>query len=261
MLSYLKKQINNAKLHLEPYPYFVINNLLPEKKLKNLNKILPSFKDLDGREVLYQSSSRTKKTILPSSIIYKKLKKKKIFNEIDLLLKKIQFYVIKKFKKEIKKNISSNFINSKIIYHSSYSTMKKGYLKSPHLDRRDHLVHGIFYPFSDHSKGGDIQICKLKKKKKLYDVFPDKKDLSISKKYKVKNNFCIFILNVPWSYHSVSKYNSSKDRKYFYLAYDFDVLSKGSIKKNRKKGFNANDFWVKKVKVNSKKRKKTFLSE
>ena len=44
--------------------------------------------------------------------------------------------------------------------------MRKGYLKSAHLDRRDHLLHILFYPSSDSSKGGDIQIMKLKKIKK-----------------------------------------------------------------------------------------------
>ena len=44
--------------------------------------------------------------------------------------------------------------------------MRKGYLKSAHLDRRDHLLHILFYPSSDSSKGGDIQIMKLKKNPK-----------------------------------------------------------------------------------------------
>ena len=43
--------------------------------------------------------------------------------------------------------------------------MRKGYLKSSHIDRRDHLIHGILYPCSDHHNGGDILINELKKKK------------------------------------------------------------------------------------------------
>ena len=43
--------------------------------------------------------------------------------------------------------------------------MRKGYVKSAHIDRRDHLLHILFYPSSDSSKGGNIQIMKLKNKK------------------------------------------------------------------------------------------------
>ena len=41
-------------------------------------------------------------------------------------------------------------------------------------------------------------------------IFFQTKNLKTKKKYKVKNNFCIFILNVPWAYHSVSKYMSKR---------------------------------------------------
>ena len=76
------------------------------------------------------------------------------------------------------------------------------------------------------------------------------------KSYKIKNNFCLFTLNVPWSYHSVSKYNGKKDRKFFYSVYDFPSNRTGKILKNRKQGNNQNEFWNSKVSVMSSKRKK-----
>jgi len=169
--------------------------------------------------------------------------------------------LIKKFEREITNYTKVGLKDIKLSYHFSYSVMKKGYLKSPHIDRRDHLIHGIFYPYSDHLNGGEILINEIKKKKKIYDIFPKKKDLKINKFFKVKNNFCIFILNVPWSYHSVREYKSEKSRKYFYIAYDFKILEKGSITKNRKKGFNSNLFWNDRVILKSKTRKNIFLSE
>ena len=54
---------------------------------------------------------------------------------------------------------------------------------------------------------------------------------------------------------------SKKDRKYFYIAYDFKIPKKGSITKNRKKGYNANLFWKNEAALLSKSRKKVFLSE
>ena len=67
-----------------------------------------------------------------------------------------------------------------------------------------------------------------------FDIFPSKKDLKLFKSYKVKNNFCLFTLNVPWSYHAVSKYNGKNDRKFFYSVYDFPTTSTGKKLKNRK---------------------------
>ena len=66
--------------------------------------------------------------------------------------------------------------------------MRKGYLKSSHIDRRDHLIHGILYPCSDHHNGGDILINELKKKN-YFDVFPKKKDLKINKNLKLETIF------------------------------------------------------------------------
>ena len=141
--------------------------------------------------------------------------------------------------------------------------MRRGYIKSAHIDRRDHLLHILFYPSSDSTKGGNINIMKLKDKKKSnhFDIFPARKDLKMFKSYKVKNNFCLFTLNVPWSYHSVSKYVGKKDRKFFYSVYDFPSNSTGKKLKNKKKGNNQNEFWNSKVSVMSSNRKKKFFSE
>ena len=177
------------------------------------------------------------------------------------MFKKLKPEIVKKFNSQIKLHVKKKYQKSKLNYHSSFSLMRKGYIKSSHLDRRDHLLHILYYPYSDSKNGGDLHIDKLKKHKKVYDVFPDKKNLITHKKYKVKNNSCLFTLNVPWAYHSVSKYKGNKDRKYFYVVYDFPIEKIGSKLKNRKKGFNLNDFWNSEVSTKSNKRKKIFLSE
>tara|TARA_Y100001970_G_scaffold122412_1_gene151724 strand:- start:312 stop:1097 length:786 start_codon:yes stop_codon:yes gene_type:complete len=261
MLKHALSVVKKAKLKTDPFPYIFVKNLLPKKELLRLNKILPSFNEVGGNDVLYQSSSKTKKTLLPSSIIYKKLSKEKTFKDVDKLFKKLKPAIIKKFKPHIKAHVKKKFHNSKLNYHSSFSLMKKGYVKSSHLDRRDHLLHILFYPYSDGNSGGNLQLDKLRDHKKTYDIFPGKEDLKIHEKLKVKNNHCLFTLNVPWAYHSVSKYNGKKDRKYFYVVYDFPIKKSGSLLKNRKKGYNDNIFWNSQVKIKSGKRKKVFLSE
>lgn len=263
MLDYVKKKIKQSKLYSEPFPFFVVYDLIPKKELDKINKILPSFNKIKEKDIYFQSSSQTKKTLLPSSNRYKTLNKNKNFKKINTIFKSLKPVIISKFKKSIKDHVAKKFHNTKLSYHSTYSVMRRGYVKSAHIDRRDHLLHILFYPSSDSSKGGNIQIMKLKDKKKnnSFDIFPAKKDLKMFKSYKVKNNFCLFTLNVPWSYHSVSKYNGKKDRKFFYSVYDFPSNGTGKSLKNRKKGNNQNEFWNSKVSVMSSNRKKKFFSE
>ena len=44
--------------------------------------------------------------------------------------------------------------------------MVNGYKRGAHLDRRDHLIHMIYYSDSDSSKGGEIILNKISKNKK-----------------------------------------------------------------------------------------------
>jgi hypothetical protein len=106
--------------------------------------------------------------------------------------------------------VNEEFINSKIKFKMNFALMRSGYLKSAHLDRRDHLISGIYYPTSMANKGGNLMLCKLKKKHEIFDIFPAKNDLRVKKNYKIKDNFIVFFMNVPWAYHAVSKYNGSK---------------------------------------------------
>ena len=78
MFLSIKNKIQNSKLNKIPYPYLAINNFLPKKYLNSLNEILPSYDELQGDDLLYQSTSRTKKTIFPNSKQFKNLNKKKI---------------------------------------------------------------------------------------------------------------------------------------------------------------------------------------
>ena len=256
-----KKKIQKTKVQENPFPFLFVKNLISKKDLNSLNRVLPNYDSILNDEVLYQSSSKTKKTILPNSKNYKKLNQNKEFKKINIIFNKLKPIIIKKFEKYINLYVKKKIPHYLLKYHCSYSVMKKGYIKSPHIDRRDHLIHMIFYPYSDPLKGGEICLHKLNVHKNNFDVFPSKKNLSIKKKFKVYNNTCLIILNVPWAYHSVSMYKSLVDRKYFYMVYDFPIIKSGSKIKNRKAGYNENQFWKNGVKIKSLQRKKIFLTE
>lgn len=262
MFNQIRHKIFTSKVNLKPFPYIFIKNVFDKEYVQKLNNSLPSYKDLVGNDVMFQSKSQSKKTILPSSAKYKKLSKIKEFRELNKNFKKLKIQIISKFKEQIQQYVQKKINPKNLKYHSSYSVMVKGYKKSPHLDRRDHLIHMIYYSDSNSEKGGEIILNKISRNQhNEFDIFPSKNSLKVFKKYKVSKNCLLIILNVPWAYHSVKFYRGKKDRKYFYMVYDFPIKKSGSVVENRKKGFNVNDYWKHKVSVKSKIRKKIFLTE
>ena len=87
-------------------------------------------------KIYYQSISK-QKTLLPSSMATK-LNKNSNFKNLNKVFMKLKPQILKKFEGSIKKYYKK-FQKSRLSYHSTYSVMRKGYLKSAHLDRRDHL--------------------------------------------------------------------------------------------------------------------------
>ena len=71
MISYSKRKIAESKLNLNPFPYFVVKNLIPNKELNKINKILPSFK-------IFQMKIYTIKAYQ---------KQKKLFSQVQLIQK------------------------------------------------------------------------------------------------------------------------------------------------------------------------------
>ena len=121
--------------------------------------------------------------------------------------------------------INKDFANSKTTFSCSLSSCKKNYIKSPHIDRREHKFHILFYPQIEKNCGGELCLWKSSKKK-IYDVFPDQRNLALKKKIQATPNTCLITLNTPDSYHSVGKYFGSIERKYLYVVYDFHIIVK-----------------------------------
>ena len=60
MLSQIKK-ISSSKLNTQPFPYIFIKDLFDENYVKKLNKLLPSYQNLKGDDIMFQSKSGQKK--------------------------------------------------------------------------------------------------------------------------------------------------------------------------------------------------------
>ena len=72
MFNQIQLKILRSKVKLKPFPYIFIKNIFDKKYVKKLNNSLPSYKELVGNDIMFQSKSHSKKTLLPSSSKYKK---------------------------------------------------------------------------------------------------------------------------------------------------------------------------------------------
>ena len=61
MFTAAKQKIQKTKVQENPFPFLFIKNLISNKDLNSLNKVLPNYDSILKDEVLYQSSSKTKK--------------------------------------------------------------------------------------------------------------------------------------------------------------------------------------------------------
>ena len=86
MIEYAKKKIKQSKLYTEPFPFFVVNDLIPKKELDKINRILPSFNVITEKDIYFQSAS-TKKPYYLAPVDTKNLIKIKILIRLTLFSK------------------------------------------------------------------------------------------------------------------------------------------------------------------------------
>ena len=260
-LNHVTEKIKKSKLCTYPFPHILIKNFLPKKPFNEFVKVMPDYYDLKGDNVFTQSKSGTKRGIFYESKHFKKIyNNNNSFRKIIKIFKKIENEINNKFKEEITKNVDEKYAHSKTTFSCSLSSSVKGYLKSPHIDRREHKFHFLFYLDVQKKSGGDVCLWSSKQNQ-IYDVFPAKNNIKNVKKIVPIPNSCLITLNTPFSYHSVNKYIGSKERKYFYAVYDFHVSKNNYKLHNRKKGNNDNKFWTNQVKIFSKERRLNFIKE
>ena len=145
-LNYVVKKIRQAKLKNDPFPNLLIENFLPKKIFNNFIPSLPSFNQLHGDNIFIQSKSNTKRSIFYNSSYFKKImNKNSSFKEVILIFSKIENFINKKFKEKIAENVDEKYSYSKTAFSCSLSFSIKGYLKSPHIDRREHKFHFLYY--------------------------------------------------------------------------------------------------------------------
>ena len=252
-----------------PYPFFEIENALPEEvytALKNdysiFDKYFSQHKNFNSNNKRVQINSETilknekdfKKSIWYDFIKYHNSIEffEQLINIFDKDLVKI-YPSVKKIFNEKKNNkffLSYRSVNNNDNYEFvsdcqpgiNTPTIKKSSVRGPHVDNPVELFGGLFYlrDKNDKSTGGDLIIYEksdkiiFHKKAEVQNV----KALKQFKKIKYKENNCIFFLNTKDSIHSVSERSiTNNQRNLTNLIFERYKNSNSFFSLNREKNF------------------------
>lgn len=144
--------------------------------------------------------------------------------------KMFEYFTGDDFKKQIFKRFDTNILQkngfkgnikqSDVLVQICQST--GGYENPFHIDSRKRIVHGLLYFGKDNIvSGGELCIGKHRPLNKLieYPQYPDLKNLEEIKAFPPNDNFGVFVLSTPNSYH---KGNSTKGvRNFLYISIDY----------------------------------------
>ena len=137
---------------------------------------------MEGKNIFIQSKSKSKRSIFYESQLFKKLiSKNSYFKEVINIFMNLEEHLNDLFQKDLYKNINPNFKNVESNFSCSFSSSIKNYIKSPHIDRREHKFHLLYYPDIQLNKGGDICLWSFQKKRFMM-FFHQKKTLNFLKK-------------------------------------------------------------------------------
>ena len=236
----LLKKFKKSDLHLENFPYILIENALDEEFYNELSNNFPKFESFTDdqnikentryhinsenyigtspawKEFLeYHSSIEFFKSII--SIFNNEIQNSKNENLLNLLSKKnLKTGYTKKDLKEKKIDIYHDVsinINTKV-------SENKPTVRTPHLDNPSKIYGGLFYMRNprDKCKGGDLEIYKFKDKKKyIGKAVPSRFIQKVSQVDYKENNLVIF-LNTDDSIHGVTQRTATKlSRRFIYF--------------------------------------------
>ena len=245
MYSVLQNK-QNGKLFQDPFPYFIIDNALPEKLYSKLDNSFVDYRKIIGEEEYrdnyayrinaYNSlNNEGLNSIWRNFIQYHTsfdflLELYEVFN--DAILK---YYPLSAGKFPTKKNTGVRFSGNHYFNLDSQFVINTPPTKAtsviePHLDSPKKLFAGLFYMRNkeDNSTGGNLTTHKFKGEPSFYGQ-------SRVRKHKIENigeieykaNRFVVFLNTPFSIHGVTKKNVSNHyRKYINIvgAFNFNLF-------------------------------------
>ena len=236
----LLKKFKKSNLHLEDFPYILIENALDEQFYNELSSNFPKHElfteDLNIKEntrydipsenykgsslawkefLEYHSSFEFYKNII--SIFDDQIKKTKNQNLLDLLSK--QDLKSGSSKKEFKEKKIEVWHDIGININTKVSENKHS-VRTPHLDNPTKIYGGLFYMKNpkDKCEGGNLELYKFKNKKKyMGNSVPSRFIQKISKVNYKENNLVIF-LNSANSIHGVTSRTATEfSRRFLYF--------------------------------------------
>ena len=265
----LLKKFRKSDLHIQDFPYILIENALDEDFYNELSINFPKHEifteDLNIKEnsrydipsenykgsslawkefLEYHSSLEFYKSII--SIFDDEIKKTKNQNLLDLVFK--QDLKSGSSKKEFKENKIDVWHDVGININTKVSDNKPS-VRTPHLDNPTKIYGGLFYMKNpkDKCKGGNLELYKFKNKRKyMGNSVPSRFIQKISQVDYKENNLVIF-LNSDSSIHGVTQRTATEfSRRFLYFHATANNIKMHNTSKRQVSAFEKFLFKVKK---------------
>ena len=236
--KYIERKVDSAKVSIEPFPYIIIDEILPQSLYALALDYWPGFDHFRGaggsRKKIYTTYGCIEKT----NIIEEKRIFWRTFGEVvikhylkPLIIEKFKPYIGWKFPlsseeelKEIKRNLS--------FYPYHYDCIvvdPPGYRIAPHIDGIKTFIQAIIYfpKDDDHQELGTVLYKGSSHKKPLNEqkgnaIIEHNNDLVPAKKIAYKPNTFIAFLQSPVSWHSTNPV-ANPDIHYLRRTYFLDI--------------------------------------
>lgn len=245
MYSVLQNK-NNIKFNHDPYPYFVIDDALPNDLYNSLNDSFPEYEEIiksnQGLNTYEENTAYRLNAFesLQKDNISEEWKKfiqyhtsSEFTNELFDIFKEsiMQIYKVDKDKLPNSKNIGvrfsgNHYFNTDCQFVINTPTSGETEVIGPHLDNPKEFYAGLFYMknLDDTSTGGNLTTHKFIDKPSFYGksrVRDEKVNLIDEIEYR-KNRLVVF-LNSPLSIHGVTKRSKTNSyRKYMNIIGEFN---------------------------------------
>lgn len=223
-------KLKNATYINDPFPFLVIDDLFPENEYQYFLNNLPNDEEFKNNTTL------KKKTRFYINDI-KKLRKYKLLEKIlDFFEDNKTFkFLCSVFKDDINKHMKSNIMfNEKPLIVASFQRMTQDYTINIHTDSGFAMFSMLYYPVVKNEKNWKFNMYKSKTQE--YKVFPEKKDVILTKSISTCANRLFIYLDTPITYHCVTnEENANYNRKMLYIGYYFKCHQDGTIWKDYRK--------------------------
>jgi len=184
----------------KPFPFVIMNNFLPKNIFNNIDKEWPNEDTFKNKDVYIQSKKNNKQIIVTNTQTWNNvMAKSPALKQLYDIFTNIKTFktICNVFKDDLKTHLDVDIINIIPKVEFFICDCNSEYYCNVHTDRRDHIFSLLIYPDIIDNNDSRLNVHELiNKNVEVFDVFPSKDDVILSKSIKSSQNNAIIMFNL-----------------------------------------------------------------